>query len=698
MPLRPGTTGRVLPFPASLVRDDVRLDAYVELSTVASLPDLSAPPEPPTPSNPAADLLSPTQQQAQSQTLKPLAPSKPRSRAPSFFVPPLKTKSVSDDPTAPEEVVDEAPAKIIPFPYKLPDLFMNMIRRKRQLEYEAKHPEKLHTRIVVADYSRAVHKKPIALAADISVTEVVPSSSRVSVTSKDGKGGAKWKKKRETTRASKVSGPGAGAEKIDKIAKSPQFLSLGEGKSTRRVSIWENVDEEGKGEGKSSTTPRNSEPKHRSSISSSSKQENNSTELLSVTSTLSSRAKSVIKLQSVLRRPSMMPKMNAESAHNIMEANSSISPTLPIPHPALTSAVSAGSIFTKTPSTDGLFRLQINTSHPTSSVNLLGSNSPRQQSQIISNPLPRFNLSSRYNFRTPPNPFTTTVVTPTGKRVRIVNVPNPDTPFRKLQTQELDLLHSFLLERGETSISRDLLSRAFYIPMEIAKPSINVTQVLRGFGLTRTLSHRRRTPLVDSEDEEVLDQIYHGTYKTRRGKGILPTHKVAVVPKTVPDDDEVVDSIAPRTLTWWSAAEYRNLRGGWEERKMKRVKELLVAEQGKRLVKEPFNSFVKSRAVTPSKNTKHTKRFDLGTGAVGKEVDDLPVNWFPTPPSSRRRRAVKVTPNFVVPGSNKAEEGISEVIFGGDGWSRSTTPAGIPIHPEILHVQQSYSKYKPGVL
>ncbi|KAJ3047845.1 hypothetical protein HDU99_009347, partial [Rhizoclosmatium hyalinum] len=200
MPLRPGTTGRVLPFPASLVRDDVRLDAYVELSTVASLPDLSAPPEPPTPSNPTADLLSPTQQQAQSQTLKPLAPSKPRSRAPSFFVPPLKTKSVSDDSTAPEEVVDEAPAKIVPFPYKLPDLFMNMIRRKRQLEYEAKHPEKLHTRIVVADYSRAVHKKPIALAADISVTEVVPSSSRVSVTSKDGKGGAKWKKKRETTR------------------------------------------------------------------------------------------------------------------------------------------------------------------------------------------------------------------------------------------------------------------------------------------------------------------------------------------------------------------------------------------------------------------------------------------------------------------------------------------------------------------
>ncbi|ORY41074.1 hypothetical protein BCR33DRAFT_852525 [Rhizoclosmatium globosum] len=528
MPLRPGTTGRVLPFPASLVRDDVRLDA----TTNAVKPDRRSP--------------SPTQQQAQSQTLKPLAPSKPRSRAPSFFVPPLKTKSLSDDPTAPEEVVDEAPAKIVPFPYKLPDLFMNMIRRKRQLEYEAKHPEKLHTRIVVADYSRAVHKKPIALAADISVTEVVPSSSRVSVTSKDGKG-SKWKKKRETTRASKVSAPGAGAEKIDKIAKSPQFLSLGEG------------------------NPRDESQYGRMLM----KRESSSTSLNDA-------------------------KDDAESAHNIMEANSSISPTLPIPHPALTSAVSAGSIFTKTPSTDGLFRLQINTSHPTSSPNNL-------------NPLPRFNLSSRYNFRTPPNPFTTTVVTPTGKRVRIVNVPNPDTPFRKLQTQELDLLHSFLLERGETSISRDLLSRAFYIPMEIAKPSINVTKYF----------------VVDSEDEEVLDQIYHGTYKTRRGKGILPTHKVAVVPKTVPDDDEVVDSIAPRTLTWWSAAEYRNLRGGWEERKMKRVKELLVAEQGKRLVKEPFNSFVKSRAVTPSKNTKHTKRFDLGTGAVGKEVDDLPVNWFP---------------------------------------------------------------------
>ncbi|KAJ3116042.1 hypothetical protein HK100_001171, partial [Physocladia obscura] len=262
------------------------------------------------------------------------------------------------------------------------------------------------------------------------------------------------------------------------------------------------------------------------------------------------------------------------------------------------------------------------------------------------------NTPSRYSyrpFRTSTTPFPTPSTA--AKRVRIASTPNPDTPFRKLQSSELEALHTFLQCRGEYNIPRELLSRAFYIPQEISKPPINIAHTLRSHGLSRFIKKPARMLVSDSDASDndddnimatnaVAATKYSSARKTPRGVGILPVHKVAVFPKSIHpmplDDDDEVTSFA-RTNSWWTRSEYHNLRSGWEIRKMQRVRELLEAEQAKRIVKEPFNSFVKARAVTPTKNTKCASSNGENSGFYGKinsvggeqSVGSL-SNWFPT--------------------------------------------------------------------
>ncbi|KAJ3017765.1 UNVERIFIED_CONTAM: hypothetical protein HDU68_011492 [Siphonaria sp. JEL0065] len=212
MSLRPGTTGRVLPFPASLVRDDPRIDAYVDLKTVPSLPDLgNIPLVPETDSD--GNVLRPSTKQLSTTTL--LQPPRSQSRLSgggtgrnsSVYSLNNNPRKASLLATAKDQQQPDAPAGKIEdviiaavvakaaeptkqLPYKMPDLFMNMIRRKRQLEQEAKHPERGHTRVLFANYSRPVYRKVVEV-----VKEDVGDVDAVSVVTSVGKK-EKAKKKR----------------------------------------------------------------------------------------------------------------------------------------------------------------------------------------------------------------------------------------------------------------------------------------------------------------------------------------------------------------------------------------------------------------------------------------------------------------------------------------------------------------------
>ncbi|KAI9348128.1 hypothetical protein BDR26DRAFT_854020 [Obelidium mucronatum] len=711
MPLRPGTTGRVLPFPASLVRDDPRIDAYVDLKTVPSLPDLGN-----IPLVPEVENLAPGPTAAASKlSTSRLSTIRSHSRvdisndsrnnsvlALGRRVSNLQTggSTIGSEQTplsgkledvALAAVVAKAAEPVHKFPYKIPDLFMNMIRRKRQLEMEAKHPERGHTRVLLANYSRPVYRKAEP-PHQVSALVEGGDNDAVSVATSMGRKGDKGSKKRYSFAAkNSTTGKASVTERTSAKASNGNNISPSKGKSLSRPSIDNSNSLAGSSFLGTGTT---------------SLKKNGSSLNIALSNSNMSRSKSIVKMDN-MRRPSMNPQQLKQIQNHRNSYTVTSTPSTNALSTIPSTAATVPSLVVG--STSSLTRLTINTSRPGSSGNLM---TIFRQGSINATPSPfRFQQPSRYNYRTTTSPYsyqqnTTTATTPGGgKRVRIQNIPNPDTPFRKLQTQELDTLHNLLISLGETNIPRELLSRAFYIPMEIAKPSINVSQVLKTHGLTRNVVHRRiRTPAVDEEDDEIDEEVYQHFFggKSKRGKGLLPIHKVAVFPKTAPivlDDEDGAEPSLPKTDSWWTAAEYRDLRTGWEVRKMKRVQELLAVEQGKRMSKDPFNSFVKGRAATPSKNTKHNHRFDAIPSQSEEGGTETSVNWFPT--VSRRSRKVSTTRSFAVSESLRGDSRNSaypDFVFGGDGVSRSTTP-GPSLRPsEVMHVQQSYSKYKPGVL
>ncbi|KAJ3131068.1 hypothetical protein HK100_006866, partial [Physocladia obscura] len=174
-------TGRVLPFPASLLRDDLRVDAYVDLATVPSLQNIYQIKTP---------LLSTiTSHESLALSSSPLQTANHEKSENSLLVPKkLGTSTTSHSNTSLQtelkscsnirtnrtslailyscldalsssslDVTAGLPEK---FPYKLPDLVANHLRRRRLLEYEIKHPDVFHTRVITANFSRTIIRKP----------------------------------------------------------------------------------------------------------------------------------------------------------------------------------------------------------------------------------------------------------------------------------------------------------------------------------------------------------------------------------------------------------------------------------------------------------------------------------------------------------------------------------------------------------
>ncbi|KAJ3192898.1 hypothetical protein HDU82_003014, partial [Entophlyctis luteolus] len=317
------------------------------------------------------------------------------------------------------------------------------------------------------------------------------------------------------------------------------------------------------------------------------------------------------------------------------------------------------------------------------------------------------------------------------RRVRIIQPINPDTPSHRQTSARIDSLHSALVRTAESYAkrvgnnvnpaelvpSRETLARAIHAPQEIAKPLVVPQLTLKAMGHSRlaattaaptTVSSRKGTKSCDddsADDDDEIDAfalqnrrttaavlaeyIKKSTRKSPRGKGLLPVHKIAVVPKNdfyyahhaaagprsahhalIDEDNEFAVHIA-KTDSWWTTAEYRRLRSEWAERKV--IKKLTTTQKSD---EKPFYSFVQGRAATPSSNTKYThdpNHWLLNGGKSGDRTSDSSVNWFPA-------------------GTPTLKESVPKI---------STAPIPdmrVVISKETMHIQQPYSRYKPNML
>ncbi|KAJ3403204.1 hypothetical protein CcCBS67573_g01385 [Chytriomyces confervae] len=636
-------TGRVLPFPASLLRDDYRPDAYVDFDQIQSLQHSCAT---------SKDALNEHYNTSHEPSV--FSTPQPRSRGRSRIYSMMGIKmgfssmSITGDAQSALDPISSlmdavaaateiAAAPVLPF--RLPDLFANHMRRKRLLELEAKHPNRPHTRIVVADLSKSKHpvKEDVLLIELDDITAVAGPG--------EGKK-TKPKNKRKQKGPSKLAGdrgsqsirvPPNDASSGVKRQRAVQASRLHTSDSNSNVTEGKRAYFEG------------------------------SSDLLSGAKT---RVRSIIEQGK--------QTTNAQPTHSTRRPSGTKNRgSISIVVNSGLSASSDKSLPTLSLSNDNLPSTRFAPNQPTNSKfrqpSCMGERSP------LSAAIPATSPSQKSY----PKPYTQSIQTPFAystipkatppKRVRIAqHVPNPDTPYRKLQTAEIESLHSFLLEKG-LKLSKELLARAFVIPQEILKPNINVGHMLKGYGFTRYVkpgegSRLHSTDDSESEAEDYGHHVRNGKLSSR-GKGILPVHKVAVLPKDYGTEDleDVVPS-EPRINTWWTAAEYKELRSGWEKRKVKKAAAMLELERKKQLVKEPFNSYVKGRPASPSKNTKKVvpPKMRHGANSVAVNPDAISVSWFPT----ESRNASRLV-------------------------SRTTTPAPTS---EVLHVQQSYTRYKPGVL
>ncbi|KAI8617975.1 hypothetical protein BC830DRAFT_1110940 [Chytriomyces sp. MP71] len=530
-------------------------------------------------------------------------------------------------PTPVEDIASEIPKLQEPeFPFKLPDLFANHIRRKKLLELETKHPSRPHTRILIADYSKpkAIKKHLSPNVEDvITIVEISP------------------KKEKPTTKRKKLHALSQTHGNVKIMSDhAEKYTSKSSARSKGVSSLSRTFDTSG-----SSHTI--DDMAARSKSSGGNKPGPGGNEYLSVME--QGRRRSIGKSLASGRQISTATQRKESTTHHKVSSTSSNT------HFGSISAVVGGNLPVLPLSNAEL-------SHNQTVV-------PRVPSVPITQPV----VSTAARKQPPPLSasifaYSTIPKATPLKRVRIGNTPNPNTPYRKMQHTEVEQLQAFLMEKG-LSVCKDVLSRAFFIPQEIIKPPINIGHVLKGYGIKYvkpTFSSSRAQTADEDESDDEYDERFRIGKVSSRGKGLLPVHKVAVFAKEIRDvDAEDVVNAEPKTNSWWTAQEYRDLRIGWNSRKVKKIAALLEVERSKRLATEPFNSFVKEKPLSPNKNTKNTRQKQTTVLAKQNAMDEdsISVCWFPTRSASRTESRPPSQPS-----------------------------------PDVLHLQQSYSRYKPGVL
>ncbi|KAJ3333844.1 hypothetical protein HDU76_002565 [Blyttiomyces sp. JEL0837] len=320
------------------------------------------------------------------------------------------------------------------------------------------------------------------------------------------------------------------------------------------------------------------------------------------------------------------------------------------------------------------------------------------------------------------------------------NPGKPDTPARKEQLAQIDKILDVISCSGVSQITRRNLERGILYPEEVFKAPPPIDGRFRRFPLTQ-IPAIAKPDTADKELRAATSRRFtlSNSQPSDRGKGFLPIHKVAVIPANLHRDDSegYLDHLGTRVDTWWSRDEYRSLKRGYREYQRSR-------EQSERnsVATRPFNSFVTSRPTTAHMSSQITKKLVMHTGGGGSsshplgEALDVPQgNWFPSKlptgdGTGRRSPAPPVTPSSVFSRSQSpkhsnihsrapsavdtslllprsysfnndagpSERSTSLHMPGRDSELKSGRASGTTTPSGGLYVQNSYSKYIPGVL
>ncbi|KAJ3220291.1 hypothetical protein HDU67_003306 [Dinochytrium kinnereticum] len=181
------------------------------------------------------------------------------------------------------------------------------------------------------------------------------------------------------------------------------------------------------------------------------------------------------------------------------------------------------------------------------------------------------------------------------------------TPARRIQMEDLNSLMLDLSSR-DILIDRQVLERAMLHPEDVPRACSSKTRrISMGWGLLAIALHNANaSPRDEVEDIDDLELQKDGGPKcSRRGKGIIPIHKLAVIPTNHlhrEDSDLHLAGQSARTNTWWTKEEFLQMKRSWEERKR-----ASKYESGGP-VRAHFNSYVTSRPSTADTSTINTKR------------------------------------------------------------------------------------------
>ncbi|KAJ3100205.1 hypothetical protein HDU97_002437 [Phlyctochytrium planicorne] len=211
-----------------------------------------------------------------------------------------------------------------------------------------------------------------------------------------------------------------------------------------------------------------------------------------------------------------------------------------------------------------------------------------------------------------------------GRKMAPIHPEQLQTPPRRLQLQELDALLSTLANRN-FNIPRKLLERAFLLPEDLPKAVVEANgKAVMGWGV---LAVPTREKGAEVDDVPILSgspvarrhiQRISIPHRARKPRGLIPMHKLAVIPATLhrDDSDPALHAHSARTNSWWTKQDVLKLKEDWD---MKR--RATVAELPSSSVKAThFNSYVTSRPSTADTSTMTTKKKKSPPEGDGKET------------------------------------------------------------------------------